>query len=410
VAITFVGAQTASVTASTGTNTNITFALTGGLASTPANGDLVIVAYSIGSTVARTPAINTAGYTQLAALTAADTYDANLRVGYKRMGSTPDTQVQLGPTGSTSDGGFVTIHVFRGVDATTPLDVTHTTSTGANGGFPDPAAITPATANNVIYVAGANAHGTTGTLTASYATDFRTGQNAASTNRTTMGAGYVTGQAAGVSYNPALFSWSANSGTQAWCAYTIALRDGVTFRDGAAVISPSATVTASAGGIVKPGAAAILPAATVAAATQLTLSGGAALAVAASATASGQLIAQGSASAFAALSIIVDGQSGQSNVVFGSALIGASVTATASAPIFYRDGVAGVLAQLLASATGRLLWDEGAAQGEAWTPQGAQGEAWAAQSGQGEDWTPQAANGEVWEGATSGSKTWVRAV
>lgn len=227
-AISYVGGQTASITASTATNTDITFSLSGGSASTPAAGDFVVIAYSIGSTVARVPAVNTAGYTQLTQLNAADTFDANLRVAYKRMGGTPDTTVQVGPTLATTDAGFVTIHVFRGVDPTTPLDVTHTTATAANSGTPNPPAITPANANNVIYVVGSNGHGTTGTMTASYATAFLTGQNITPTNKTTMGAGYVTGQSAGVSYDPAVFTWSANVNTQGWCAYTLAIREEIT--------------------------------------------------------------------------------------------------------------------------------------------------------------------------------------
>jgi hypothetical protein len=223
-AIELVGSQTASITASTATNTNITYNLTGGLASTPAAGDFVIVAYSIGSTVARTPAINSS-FTQLTAQTQSDTFDANLRVAHKFMGSTPDTVVQVGPTQNTADSGFVTIHVFRGVDPTDPLDGVAPAYAGAsNSGTPNPAARTPATSGNIIYVVGANGHGTSGTFTASYATDFRTGQNIATTNRTTVGAGYVTGQPAGVSYDPPAFTWSANANTQAWEAVTLSIR------------------------------------------------------------------------------------------------------------------------------------------------------------------------------------------
>lgn len=225
--ISYVGGQTAQIAASTATNTNITYNLTGGLASTPAANDFVVVAYSIGSTTTRTPTI-LSSFTQLTAQNAADTFDANLRVAHKRMGATPDTVVQVGPTGNTADSGFVTIHVFRGVDPTTPLDGVAPVYVGAsNSGTPDPGAVTPATANNIIYVVGANGHGTTGTFTASYLTAFLTGQNIATTNRTTVGAGYVTGQSAGVSYNPAAFTWSANINTQAWEAVTLSIREEV---------------------------------------------------------------------------------------------------------------------------------------------------------------------------------------
>lgn len=226
-AITYVGGQTSQITASTATNTNITYSLTGGLASTPAANDFVIVAYSIGSTVARTPAINSS-FTQLTAQTQSDTFDANLRVGYKRMGGTPDTLVQVGPTGATVDSGFVTIHVLRGVDPTDPLDgVTAIFAAASNSGTPNPGAIIPATSGNVVYVVGANGHGTTGSFTASYLSGFLTGQNIATTNRTTVGAGYVTAQPNGIVYDPAAFTWSANINTQAWEAVTLSLREEI---------------------------------------------------------------------------------------------------------------------------------------------------------------------------------------
>lgn len=61
------------------------------------------------------------------------TGDLSRYVGYKVMGATPDTTIDLGAASSSgSTNGGIVIGAFRNVDTTTPLDVTSTTSTTAN--------------------------------------------------------------------------------------------------------------------------------------------------------------------------------------------------------------------------------------------------------------------------------------
>ena len=226
-AIEYVGGQTASVLASTATNTTINFALTGGIASTPAAGDFVVVSFATGSTADRAIGVITSGYAETAELYSSDTFDPNLSVNWKFMGSTPDTSVVIGPTGATTDAGFAIIQVWRGVDATTPLDVARTTASGGNSGIPNPAAITPASANTDIVVIGATASSGGNTFTASYLSNFLTGSNTASTNDITIGAGWVNGPAAGVAYDPAAFTVTGSANTQSWAAVTLALREAI---------------------------------------------------------------------------------------------------------------------------------------------------------------------------------------
>jgi hypothetical protein len=172
-AITFVGQQTSTVAGRTTDWPALTFALTGGSDSTPQAGDLVIIQYLIAAQTGRTPApaITTSGYTS-------GTQLGNNGVGfncyqnyfYKFMGGTPDTTVTLTQTFNVADAGACLIMVFRGVDSTTPIDVTPTTMTGtgttAGSNKPNPAAITPTTAGAWIIALGAQAVGTAVAFTA----------------------------------------------------------------------------------------------------------------------------------------------------------------------------------------------------------------------------------------------------
>lgn len=73
------------------------------------------------------------------------------------MGSTPDTNVQVsGKPESTSASGCI-IHVLRGVNTSTPLDVAATTHASENAFPADPPAIEPVTTGAIIYVAGGGA-------------------------------------------------------------------------------------------------------------------------------------------------------------------------------------------------------------------------------------------------------------
>lgn len=158
--IAFVGLATATKAGATSGNTTLSLSsgLTGGTRSAVQAGDLVIAAYSSSSTVDRTLAITdgTTAYTLIGSeLYANDTYDINLRVAYKFMGSTPDTATTFGPTGATSDAGATAVYVFSGVNATTPLDVAATTATALNSGLPNPPSITPVTAGAYIMCVGA---------------------------------------------------------------------------------------------------------------------------------------------------------------------------------------------------------------------------------------------------------------
>ena len=128
-AVSFVGSAENSSVGNTDTTVDLT-TITG-----LAQDDLVIVTGGIGDddNVNHDVIVNTTGYTEVADLFADDTDDANVAVWYKFMGATPDTSVVVeGSTGGTDSSIAVVVMVFRGVNTTTPMDVTPTTVTGIN--------------------------------------------------------------------------------------------------------------------------------------------------------------------------------------------------------------------------------------------------------------------------------------
>ena len=221
---TFVGRTTAGITGTTATTTNVSLtSLTGGLASAPVQNDLVIVYYGVGSAVDRSIGVTTAGYTEVAELYSSDGYATNLSVSYKFMGATPDTQVTVSATGSTSDSGAVAIHVWRDVNLASPLDVTSTTATGTNSVLCNPPAITPVTTGAVIVSGGAGGH-TDGaqTFSSSDLSNFATiGKNL--TYDATVGVGSAVWTSG--AFDPAQFTFSgSNSSSYSWAAVTLAMR------------------------------------------------------------------------------------------------------------------------------------------------------------------------------------------
>lgn len=195
-AITYVGGQAGTFAGTTSTQT-ITFSLTNGSASTPAANDLVIVTFAVASAAGNlTLDIETTGavdYTLIESELWADFgVDTNLRVAYRFMPGTPETQFRFaGGSLNTANAACWSVHVFRGVDSTTPLDVAATTATATQTRVVDPPSITPTTDGAWILVTGAGAGATGGTYTTSGLTDFRANTQV-DTNDCLLGAGYVT--------------------------------------------------------------------------------------------------------------------------------------------------------------------------------------------------------------------------
>jgi hypothetical protein len=228
-ALQYVGGATASKAGSTsGTSTINLTALTGGIASAAAAGDLVIALFVTGSNTDRTLSITdgSTDYTLIASelYSNGSTSDTNLRAAYKFMGVTPDTSVTFGATGNNQDAGAMIVHVWRGVDPTTPLDVAAVTATGTGTARPNPAAITPTTTGAVVIVACGGGSGTSTTFTMSGLSNFLTIAQADSFDATAgMGSfAWTSG-----SYDPAASTTGNTNAGNSWAAITLALRPAV---------------------------------------------------------------------------------------------------------------------------------------------------------------------------------------
>lgn len=140
--------------------------LTGGLSSSPQTGDVVVVVTGVVSTAGTpTPTCsgnNSGAYTLAHASTieSAASTKSLTRIYYKIMAATPDTSLSL--IGQTAGfPGVAAVQVWRGVNTTTQLDVSTTTSTGTNSQINAPA-ITPTTVGAIIIAGGTCPQSTTG--------------------------------------------------------------------------------------------------------------------------------------------------------------------------------------------------------------------------------------------------------
>ncbi len=137
--ITFVGSNTGQNTAPTG--------VTVALPATNQN-DLVLVITGTPDRGTGVGAPATSGYTTLVELMPTAPELAKLHISRKFMGATPDPSVTIGGGAQVA----TCILAFRGVDTTTPIDVTLTTVLLSVS--PNPSAITPASNNCCIVAAG----------------------------------------------------------------------------------------------------------------------------------------------------------------------------------------------------------------------------------------------------------------
>ena len=229
-ALQYVGG-TSNVGTSTGYTVSLNGTLTGGIASSPAQGDIVVVVSAFSNNASSAPAVsgNTSGAYQGAhtAIWQTDTWGTNFRVFYQVMGSTPDTTLTITRVTNAAYGGATTVQVWRGVDTSNPLDVTTTTAQAGNASRPNPPAITPTNSGAVIIACGAGSQGASG----SAFTSFSSMSNAISvkSDGTTSDIGVLMASLAWTSgaYDPAAATGGATSTSSSWAAATLALRAAI---------------------------------------------------------------------------------------------------------------------------------------------------------------------------------------
>lgn len=234
--------------------------LSGGLASSPATDDLVLITYGSGAQSGGSLGANTvSGYAQDAVCEAVTSgQSSKVTLNWKFMGATPDTTFSPSPTMRTDAGAVFVVQVFRGVDKTTPFDVASQIS-AVTGSKPNPPPITPSTPGAVIIAGGAVQLGfTSNPSLSSSLTAFVTARADETANDVAAGAGYYASWTSGA-YDPAEFgnSFSTASTSVGSAAYTAALRPasgggaqtitGAGFDDGeafgASTVSSSYTIT-----------------------------------------------------------------------------------------------------------------------------------------------------------------------
>lgn len=89
------------------------------------------------------------GWTEEALQFADDNRNCTGRMFYKKMGSSPDTGVTVDVAPSSGKIGVVIVRAYRGVDPTTPFDVSTVFLSANNTGNPFVSSITPVTAGAV---------------------------------------------------------------------------------------------------------------------------------------------------------------------------------------------------------------------------------------------------------------------
>lgn len=188
--------------------------------------DVVIAALGIAEDASVTATMVSSGWTNVVNIEAVDTEHAHLAIWYKVMGATPDTSVQAGPSAvNTGDTTLLQVRAFRGVDTTTPMDVTATSATHLNTAVPNPPSITTANDFTRVVAFGVASH-TTGGASLSHDSGIEAIYTNG-TNETTDGAMasvmFLKGSSGSI--NPDAFTFSvADSTSFAAASATIALR------------------------------------------------------------------------------------------------------------------------------------------------------------------------------------------
>lgn len=113
----YVGGTTGTGSGATSYTVSLAGTLTGGLASSPAPGDLVVVMHAFAHTASVAPTCSgnvTGAYTGVGtAIHANDTWDTEVRPFYAVMGSTPDSTLTVNRINNTTYGAATAGAVYR---------------------------------------------------------------------------------------------------------------------------------------------------------------------------------------------------------------------------------------------------------------------------------------------------------
>ena len=214
-----------------GTGTGATYSvsltgLTGGVGSAAIAGDLVIVVTGWASAADGNPGVTTpTDYTEEYDLYKSDTRDVNVSVNWKIMGGTPDTSVTVSGFNNAANGGATVVHVWRGADQTTPMDVAPPVGvTAGNASSPNSPAITPITAGTYVLTVGMGTGDAT-PLTKTAPTGYGDAVSVAGTGSTMSAIANIASMAwSSGAEDPAAWTGGETSTSDSWAAGTLAIR------------------------------------------------------------------------------------------------------------------------------------------------------------------------------------------
>lgn len=238
--IVYVGGRTFSSTSTSGTLTIPLTSLTGGIASSPATGDFVLVSVAIANTSSIIPKVLNTGFTSYFQGYQNDSNDTNLCVFYKVMGATPDTSCTTSAPTTAGNTTTATVQVFRKVHPTIPIGIG--TSNFKDGSvLPSFLPIELGGTNMGISCIGAGAHiDGNDTYSSSDLNQFRT-QGVNGTYDSTIGAGIKLSNPPGT-ISPAQFTFSGVNSSTYSCIGLIAPLSPITANTLPSIVS-SAVVT-----------------------------------------------------------------------------------------------------------------------------------------------------------------------
>lgn len=202
----FVGSTTANGNGATSYAVSLNGTLTGGIASSPAEGDLVVVFFGTAGTATATYTATGNNSSTYQATTAVgysnDTWDSIFRAMFQVMGATPDTSITITRANNTTYGGACVVHVWRGVDAASPyIGGLNASASNQNGAALNPPSYDPAVADALVISGGM------GTFAPADTAGYTGFGSVLSNNRTSYGNG--TTADVGVIMGSALYGGSA---------------------------------------------------------------------------------------------------------------------------------------------------------------------------------------------------------
>lgn len=205
--------------------------LTGGCDNQARAGDLVVVGLFASSQASDLNlTMSTAGYTEAGDQVATSvSVTTNLGTYHKTMGSSPDATAQVSIPGTNTGQGYVILAaVFRGVDQTTPIDVTATTANSTTSILADPPSITPITMGAwIVSLAGCAHSNGAGNFTVTGASSSTVGNYNATTNDIAGAIGVVRRNPLSA-VDPAAWTHSvADTGSVCNASITLALRPAI---------------------------------------------------------------------------------------------------------------------------------------------------------------------------------------